>query len=110
MVQCLRNPLDKSPENTGQVLNPTSGTNQSVEAGKQVSEDPETVRERRKQKLQEVRKRLPSRVRMFADAFTGKSRKAATGAKCLDCTNLQQEEVRHCPCVDCPLHPYRPYR
>lgn len=28
-------------------------------------------------------------------------------AKCLDCTNDQLVEVRLCPCVDCPLYPYR---
>lgn len=31
----------------------------------------------------------------------------AIRAKCLDCTCSQPQEVRLCPCKDCPLHPYR---
>lgn len=31
----------------------------------------------------------------------------AIRAKCLDCTINQPQEVRLCPCEDCPLYPYR---
>jgi len=27
--------------------------------------------------------------------------------KCLDCSAGQRKEVRECPCVECPLYPYR---
>ena len=27
--------------------------------------------------------------------------------KCLDCTCYQPKEVRLCPCIDCPIYPYR---
>ena len=27
--------------------------------------------------------------------------------KCLDCSCFQPKEVRLCPCVDCPIYPYR---
>lgn len=31
----------------------------------------------------------------------------AIRAKCLDCCCGQVQEVRRCPCENCPLHPYR---
>ena len=31
----------------------------------------------------------------------------AIRAKCLDCCSFQAQEVRLCPCHDCPLFPYR---
>ena len=31
----------------------------------------------------------------------------AIRAKCLDCMCGQMQEVRLCPCEDCPLYPYR---
>ena len=31
----------------------------------------------------------------------------AIRAKCLDCCANQAQEVRLCPCYDCPLYPYR---
>ncbi len=31
----------------------------------------------------------------------------AIRAKCLDCCCGQANEVRLCPCTDCPLYPYR---
>ena len=31
----------------------------------------------------------------------------ASRAKCLDCCAGQINEVRQCPCMDCPLYPYR---
>ena len=31
----------------------------------------------------------------------------AIRAKCLDCANGQQVEVRLCTCEKCPLYPYR---
>lgn len=31
----------------------------------------------------------------------------AIRAKCIDCCCGQKNEVRLCPCTDCPLYPYR---
>ena len=31
----------------------------------------------------------------------------AIRAKCLDCMCDQQAEVRRCPCIECPLYPFR---
>lgn len=38
------------------------------------------------------------------------SRKAAIALKCVDCMNGQLNEIKYCPCTDCPLHPFRPYQ
>lgn len=35
-----------------------------------------------------------------------KSPLKAIRAKCLDC-NYTSNEVKECPCTDCPLHPFR---
>jgi len=43
-------------------------------------------------------------------AFQGKSLRAATKAKCLDCVCWQRVEITACPCSTCPLWPYRPYQ
>lgn len=39
-----------------------------------------------------------------------KSRAKAMKAKCWDCTNGQRAEIKHCPCTDCPLYAFRPYK
>lgn len=39
-----------------------------------------------------------------------KPRKSALKAirmKCIDCSAGQLKEIRLCPCVNCPLYPYR---
>jgi hypothetical protein len=38
------------------------------------------------------------------------SMKAAVTLKCLDCSSFQTLEIKHCPCENCPLHPFRPYQ
>ncbi len=38
------------------------------------------------------------------------SLKSAVVLKCLDCTAYQPNEVRHCPCTNCPLFVFRPYQ
>lgn len=35
------------------------------------------------------------------------TRTKAIRAKCLECMCGQKGEVKHCPCADCPLFPYR---
>ena len=27
--------------------------------------------------------------------------------KCLDCSSWKPKEVRRCPCISCPIYPYR---
>ena len=41
-------------------------------------------------------------------AATKSSMRAAVEAKCADCTNWQNTEVRECTVVTCPLWQYRP--
>ena len=43
-------------------------------------------------------------------ALQHRSMKAAVTAKCQDCMNWQNTEVRECNVVTCPLWQYRPFR
>ena len=45
---------------------------------------------------------------IYGKAVTGKSRKAAMHAQCLECCGWQIKEVFLCTDVGCPLYPYRP--
>ena len=57
------------------------------------------------------RKRLaqiPARQRpIFLRAWTGKSRKAAVRAFCLECVGYESAEVNRCTAPACALYPYR---
>jgi hypothetical protein len=46
--------------------------------------------------------------RTWMKALARKSMKAAIRAKCHDCMNWQNAEIRDCPIVHCPLYLYRP--
>jgi len=46
----------------------------------------------------------------YKTAMKGRSLRAAINSKCLDCTNWQRTEVKHCPIPTCSLYPYRPYQ
>jgi hypothetical protein len=46
----------------------------------------------------------------YDEAVSGKSRKAAIKAFCLECVCWQKEEVRLCTGLECPLYRYRPYQ
>jgi hypothetical protein len=46
----------------------------------------------------------------YKSAMTGKSRKNAVKAFCLECVCWQKEEVRLCTDTGCPLYPYRSYK
>lgn len=49
--------------------------------------------------------------KLWLDSFEGKaSRARAIKAKCLECSAYQKEEVRSCPCRQCPLWEIRPYK
>jgi hypothetical protein len=61
--------------------------------------------------LAEVQRRAPSKFRAFLRACGGAaSKREANKAKCLDCSNLVVDEVRHCPVTRCPLWRYGPYQ
>lgn len=76
-------------------------------SGEERAEDvSDIVRQRRDAYLAQVPRKYRGHYRR---AYAGRSLRAAVVAKCLDCTNWQRKEVALCPCVDCPLYPYRPY-
>ena len=62
------------------------------------------------QVLKRVSEYLPSAKLTFQKAFSGKSKALAIKAKCIECSNLQKQEVALCQVLGCPLYPYRPYR
>jgi hypothetical protein len=63
----------------------------------------------RQAKIAERRKQIPKLYRGIYDkAVTGRSRKAAMHAQCLECCGWQVKEVFLCTDLGCPLYPYRP--
>jgi hypothetical protein len=63
----------------------------------------------REEQIGERRAQMPRAYRGIYDkAMTGKSRKAAMRAFCLECVAWQVNEVFSCTDVACPLYPYRP--
>ncbi len=57
-----------------------------------------------------VRRKAPSKFRVILRSYIGAaSKRQAIQAKCLDCSNLTVDEVRHCTATGCPLWRYRPY-
>ena len=46
--------------------------------------------------------------RTWDKAIAKKSMRAAVNAKCQDCMNWQQAEIRRCDITTCPLWQYRP--
>jgi hypothetical protein len=51
---------------------------------------------------------IPQRQRgIFLRAWSGKSRKAAMRAFCLECMGYEPAEVGRCTAPACPLYPYR---
>lgn len=63
------------------------------------------VAEARRRRLAHV----PAKYRkLYESAYTGRSRKAAMRAFCLECVGWSEAEVRLCTAPACPLWPYRP--
>ena len=104
-------------------LNPTSATREDSESAQvalspsraekpseKILEQPKIHSAERQRILGEVLKHCSGKLRQFESAYTGKSRKNAITAKCLDCCCYQQEEVRLCQATECPLWEYRPYK
>ncbi len=64
---------------------------------------------KRDEQISERRAEMPKLYRgTYERAMTGKSRKAATRAFCLECVGWQIKEVHTCTDLACPLYPYRP--
>jgi hypothetical protein len=57
-----------------------------------------------------LRADAPPRYHHLVDRAEAGSLRAAVTLKCLDCSNWQTDEVRHCTVTDCPLYPVRPYQ
>lgn len=69
--------------------------------------------EARAQQIEARAKQIPDMMdyfKTYAKAITGRSRKAAMKAQCLECYGWEREEVRNCTDLACPLYSYRPYR
>lgn len=49
---------------------------------------------------------VPKEYSSLANRVKSGSLKAAIKMKCLECSNYQPKEVKHCPCTDCPLYPF----
>ena len=47
---------------------------------------------------------------IYRRAMSGKSRKAAVHAFCLECVGWERNEIALCTDRECPLYPYRPYK
>jgi len=63
----------------------------------------------RAQQIRDRRAQMPKLYRGIYDkVMTGKSRKAAMRAFCLECVAWQINEVFQCTDAACPLYPYRP--
>jgi hypothetical protein len=64
----------------------------------------------RQERIAKRRKDTPRIHRAnYDEAVSGRSRKAAIKAFCLECVGWEKEEVRLCTGLACPLYPYRPY-
>jgi hypothetical protein len=67
--------------------------------------------EKRSERIAQRRSQIPKIHRAnYDEAVSGKSRKAAIKAFCLECVCWQKEEVRLCTALACPLYSYRPYQ
>jgi hypothetical protein len=66
---------------------------------------------KRSERIAQCRAQIPKIHRAnYDEAVSGKSRKAAIKAFCLECVCWQKEEVRLCTALACPLYSYRPYQ
>ena len=63
----------------------------------------------RQEHIEQRRAQMPRSYRACYDkAVSGKSRKAAMRAFCLECCGYEIREVFLCTDLGCPLYPYRP--
>jgi hypothetical protein len=57
-----------------------------------------------------LRKMTPKRYLPLIDKAEKGSKNACIKLKCLECSNWQSTEVKHCVIIDCPLYPIRPFQ
>jgi hypothetical protein len=57
-----------------------------------------------------LRRVAPARFRRLVGRVEAGSLRAAINLKCLDCSDYQVAEVRHCTVTGCPLFSVRPYQ
>jgi len=70
----------------------------------------EEANERRENYLKVIRGHTPKYAGHAKRAFMGKSLRAAINAKCIDCCNFDTIQIKYCPCAECSLWQYRPYK
>ena len=65
--------------------------------------------EESRKRIAGYRRQIPKLYQgIYKRAMTGKSRKAAMHAFCLECVGWQIKEVHACSDTGCSLYPYRP--
>lgn len=61
--------------------------------------------------IKRVERAHPVYANHFRKAYAGEaSKRQAIQAKCLDCSNLDRNEIKECVVFTCPLWHYRPYQ
>lgn len=60
--------------------------------------------------FEQVKQDAPSSLRVFKQAYSGKSLRAAINAHCLECCWHDREAIRECTATHCGLWTVRPYQ
>jgi hypothetical protein len=60
--------------------------------------------------LTPVKKVVPQKYQKLVNSMAKGSKKAAIKLVCLQCSNWQPNEVRHCPVTNCVTYPIRPFQ
>ena len=99
-----------SPLQRGNEGGPEATSGPSETSGVEIVRGASEGQGRKRIPLPVLRAETPARFRHLVDRAEAGSLRAAVNLKCLDCSNWQTEEVRHCTVTDCPLYPVRPYQ
>lgn len=88
---------------------PTTAQTMEPHDGSYRDHAPVSTRNLRQQQIKERRAAMPRSCQASYDrAQSGRSRKAAVHAFCLECCGYEVREVFACQDAGCPLWPYRP--
>lgn len=101
----LRTPKGRIGRVQGQA--PASGERRT--RAEKLATDPKAVKSLSLLKKDVLREKQGKYLPLFKKVEQG-SLKAAIQLKCLDCTNYQANEIRHCPCNACVLWNFRPFK
>lgn len=71
---------------------------------------PQELTAKQHERLHLIARDFPSYQATIRKAYSGVSKAVAVKAKCLDCTNLQRNEITNCQAEACPLWRVRPYQ